>query len=57
MQQLAYNFIDVPAGFATSSLGISGGLFNDFSTIIYMFIGVILFGALVYFLIGAFHKH
>lgn len=53
----AYNFIDVNSNFATSTLGYASGLFGDFSTPIYLILGVIVFGALLYALIGAFTKH
>lgn len=55
--QLAYNYINVPSDFATSTLAISGGLFSDFSTVIYVLLGVVIFGLLVAFFLGAFHKH
>jgi len=53
---LAYNFVDVDPQFASSTLHISGGLFSDFQTPIYTILGVLLFGALVVFLIGSHHK-
>jgi len=54
---LLSTFIDVPSNFATSTLQIAGGLFSDFQVPIYLFLGVILFGVLVAFLIGAFRHH
>jgi hypothetical protein len=53
----ACNFICVPTDTASSTLTIAGGLFQDFSVYIYLILGVLLFGTLVAFLIGAFHKH
>lgn len=53
----AYNFIDVGSSAASTTLQNAGLLFSDFSTLIYTILGVLLFGTLVVFIIGAFRHH
>lgn len=53
----AYNYISVDSGFATSTMTYASGLFNDFSLPVYLILGVIIFAALVTFLIRSFTHH
>lgn len=50
-------FIDIDPGFATSTMSNAGALFNDFQLPIYLILGIVIFGALVSFLIRSFIHH